>query len=126
MLNPAPPLMPNISETASGIMDSVETMFPGVERGTLIQISKNRFKPTNMYRLRASEKERAETHRTIHIGAMDFEQAEREGKESEYRMTSFFKGWAVYIGIQIKPTPHGLQGELATGLCIYTRTSMSY
>ena len=120
MLNPAEPLMPNISESASGMMDSVETMLPGVERATLIQIIENRFKPTNIYRPLASEKERAETQRTINIGGVEFEQAEREGKESEYRMTSFFKAWAVYTGILIKLAPHGLQGELATGLCIYT------
>ena len=35
-------------------------------------------------------------------------------------MTSFFKAWAVYTGILIKLAPHGLQGELAIGLCIYT------
>ena len=101
-------------------MDSVETMCPGVEQGTLIQIIENRFKPTNIYRLLASEKERADTHRTINIGGVEFEQAEREEKESEYRMTSFFKAWAVYTGILIKLAPHGLQGKLATGLCIYT------
>ena len=107
-------------ESASEIIDSVETMFPGVERATLLQIIENRFKPTNIYRLLASEKERAETHRTISIGGVEFEQAEREGKESEYRMSIFFKAWAAYSGILIKLAPHRLQGDLATALCIYT------
>jgi len=118
--NPTQPLVQNTSESASSMMDSVEMMFPGVERGTLVQIIENRFKPTNIYRLLATEKERAETRRTINIGGVEFEQAEREGKESEYRMTSFFKAWAVYSGILIKLAPYALQGELATGLCIYT------
>jgi len=47
---------------ACGIVDSVETIFPGVERTTLVQIIENRFKPRNIYRLLASEKDRAETH----------------------------------------------------------------
>jgi len=85
-----------------------------------VQIIENKFKPTNIYRLLASEKDRAETHRTINIGGVEFEQAEREGRESEYRMSSFFKAWAVYSGILIKLAPHILQGELATSLCIYT------
>ena len=107
-------------ESAGGIVDSVETLFPGVERSTLVQIIENRFKPTNIYRLLASEKERAETHRTINIGGIEFEQAERDGKESEYRMSGFFKAWAAYCGILIKLAPYTLQGELATALCIYT------
>ena len=107
-------------ESASGIVDSVKTLFPGVERSTLVQIIENRFKPTNIYRLLASEKERAETHRTINIGGVEFEQPERDGKESEYRMSSFFKAWAAYCGILIKLGPQALQGELATSLCIYT------
>ena len=49
MLNPARPLMWNIGEIASGIIDSVETIFPGVERGTVIQIIENRFKSINIY-----------------------------------------------------------------------------
>jgi len=69
----------------------METLFPGVERATLTQIVENRFKPTNIYRLLASEKELAESQRTISIGGVEFEQAERDGKESEYRMSSFFK-----------------------------------
>jgi len=78
-------------ESARGIVTSVETLFPGVERSTLVQIGENRFKPTNIYRLLASEKERAETHRTINIGGVEFEQMEKEGKESKYRMSGFFK-----------------------------------
>ena len=111
---------PYVSESASGIVESIERLFPGVERTTLQQIIENRFKPTNIYRLLASEKERAETHRTINIGGVEFEQAEREGKESEYRMSIFLKAWAVYSGILIKLAPQGLQGDLATALCIYT------
>ena len=105
--------------STSGIVDSVETLFPGVERSTLVQIIENRFKPTNIYRLLATEKERAETHRTINIGGVEFEQMERDGKESEYR-SGFFKAWAAYFGILIQLAPHGLQGELASALCIYT------
>jgi len=70
--------------------------------------------------LLASEKERGETHRTINIGGVEFEQAEIEGKEIEYRMSIVFKAWAVYSGILIKLAPQGLQGDLATALCIYT------
>ena len=122
MLNPTHTLIRDQSESASGIIELVETMFPGVEKATvtLLQIIENRFKPTNIYRLLAHEKERAETHRTINIGGVEFEQAERAGKESEYRMTIFFKAWAVYSGILIRLAPNGLQGELATALCIYT------
>lgn len=112
-------LMPSIGKSASGILDLVETMFPGVERTTLVQIIENKFKPTNIYRLLASEKAWAETHRTISIGGMEFEQAEREGRESQYRMRSFFKAWAVYSRILIKLAPHVLQSKLATSLCIY-------
>ena len=118
-----PPLPPSIvlgSESASGIAESVEILFPGVERATLIQIIENRFKPTNIYRLLATEKDRAETQRTINIGGVEFEQAERDGQEGEYRMTAFFKAWAAYGGILVKLAPHALQGELATALAIYT------
>ena len=67
MLHPTQPPILGEGKSASGIVDSVETLFPGVERSTLVQIIENRFKPTNIYRLLASEKERAETHRTINI-----------------------------------------------------------
>lgn len=107
-------------ESAGGIVDSVETLFPAVERSTLVQIIENRFKPTNIYSVLASEKERAETHWTINIGGIEFEQAERNGKESEYRMSGFFKAWAAYCGILIKLAPYNLQGELAPALFIYT------
>ena len=70
-------------ETARGVVTSVETLFPGVERSTVVQIVENRFKPTNICRLLASEKERAETQRTINIAGVEFEQMEKEGKESE-------------------------------------------
>lgn len=113
-------LIPTIGESASGVIESVESMFLGVQRSTLVQIIENRFKPTNIYRLLAREKERAETHRTINIGGIEFEQAEREGEESAYRMSSFFKAWAAYSGIIIKLAPMALQGELTKALCIYT------
>ena len=45
-------------ESASTMADLVENIFPGVERGTLIHIIENRFKPANIYRLLASVKER--------------------------------------------------------------------
>lgn len=108
------------AESASGIAESVEILFPGLERSTLIQNIENRFKPTNIYRLLATEKDRAESQRTINIGGVEFEQAERNGKEGEYRISSFFKGWAIYTRIVIKLAPHMLQEELATGLSIYT------
>ena len=99
---------------------SVEALFPGVERSTLTQIVENQFKPTNIYRLLASEKERAESQRTITIGGVEFKQAEHDGKETEYQMMSFFKGWAAYSEILVILAPYGLQGELATALFIYT------
>jgi len=102
------------------MIESVEMLFPGVERTTLQQIIENQFKLTNIYRLLASEKERSETHRMINIKGVEFEQAERKRKESEYSMSIFFKPWAVYSGILIKLAPHRLQGDLATTLCIYT------
>ena len=107
-------------ESASATMDSVEMLFPGVERATLVQIIENRFKPTNIYRLLASEKDRAESQRVISIGGVSFEQGEREGKESEYQMGPFFKAWAAYCGILTKLAPMGLQGDLACSLYIYT------
>ena len=120
MSNPTHTQFLPISESAASIADSVEILFPGVERTTLVQIIENKFKPTNIYRLLASEKDRAESHRIINIGGVEFEQAEREGKESEYRMSSFFKAWAAYTGILVKLAPHILQGELTTALSIYT------
>ena len=100
------------SASASATMESVELLFPGVERVTLAQIIENRFKPGNIYRLLASEKDHAESQRVISIGGVSFEQGEREGKESEYRMALFFKGWAAYCGILTKLAPMGLQGDL--------------
>ena len=107
-------------ESASATMDTVEMLFPGVERSTLTQIIENRFKPTNIYRLLASEKDRAESQRVISIGGVSFEQGEREGRESEHRMGPFFKAWAAYCGILTKLAPFGLQGDLACSLSIYT------
>ena len=118
--NPTCDIVEVTSESASGVVELVELLFPGVERATLVQIIENRFKSTNIYRLLATEKERAESQRVISIGGEEFEQAERDGKESEYRMTSFFKAWAAYLGILVKLAPYGLQGELATALSIYT------
>ena len=108
------------SGNASGVVESVEILFPGVERATLVQIIENCFKPTNIYRLLATEKERAESQRVISIEGVEFEQAERDGKESEYRMTSFFQAWAAYLEMLGKLAWYGLQGELATVLSIYT------
>ncbi|KAG0138262.1 hypothetical protein HOY82DRAFT_596461 [Tuber indicum] len=105
--------------TSEGI-DFVETLFPGVERATLAQIIENCFKPTNIYRLLGTEKERAEVQRTICIGGIEFEQAERHRKESEYRMSGFFKAWAAYRSILVKLAPYTLQGELAISFFLYT------
>jgi len=107
------------SGSASAISESVEMLFPGVERSTLTQIIENRFKPTNIYRLLGTEKERAESQRIINIGGVEFEQTERDGKENDYRMMSFFKAWAVYTGIMVMLAPFALQGELATAMAIY-------
>ena len=114
------PLRIQLPEHVSMLQESVELLFPGVERSTLVQIIENRFKPTNIYRLLATEKERAESQRTINIGGIEFEQTERDGKESEYKMSGFFKAWAAYSGILVKLAPQALQGELATALFIYT------
>jgi len=118
--NPIQSMIPLTDESASRVLDSVEIMFPAVERATLVQIIENKFKPTNIHRLLGSEKDRVETHRTINIGGVEFKKAEREGRQSEYRMSSFFKAWGVYSGILIKLAPYILQGDLATSLCIYT------
>lgn len=91
-----------------------------MERSTLAQIIKNQFKPTNIYRLLATEKDRAESQRTINIGRVEFEQTEKDGKDSEFRMSGFFKAWAAYSGILVKLAPNALQGKLATALFIYT------
>lgn len=87
MYNHTPPLAGLGIENASATAESVEALFPGVERSTLAQIIENRFKPTNIYRLLATEKDRAESQRTINIGGVEFEQTEKDGKESEYRMS---------------------------------------
>jgi len=105
-------------ESASTVADSVEILFPGVERGTRIQIIENRFKQTNIYRLLGNEKEWVESQRTISIGGVEFKQAERDGKDSECSMSSFFKVWAAYCGIIVKLAPHAVQGNLATALSI--------
>jgi len=120
MLNPTYTAIAGEGESTSGIAGLVESLFPGVERSTLVQIIETQFKPTNIYRLLASKQERAETNRTINIGGIEFEQNERDRKESDYRMSNFFKAWAAYSGILIKLAPYGLQGTLATALCIYT------
>lgn len=58
------------------MVESVETLFPAVVTGTLTQIIENRFKPKNIYPLLATEKECAETQRTINISGVEFEQME--------------------------------------------------
>ena len=118
--NPLHPTFQETGESPSNITESVELLFPGVQRSTLVQIIENQFKPTNIYRLLATEKERAESQRTINIGGIEFEQTERDGKKSEYKMSGFFKEWAAYSGILVKLAPQALQGELATALFIYT------
>ena len=80
-----------VGESVSGTAELAEILLPGVKQGTLVQIIENQFKPTNIYRLLATDKEWAESQRVINIGGVEFEQAEGEGKESEYQMTSFFK-----------------------------------
>ena len=46
----------------------------------MVQIIENRFKPTNIHQLLATEEERAESQLTINIGGGEFEQTERHGK----------------------------------------------
>jgi len=55
--NPTYSFSRDMRENASGIPQWVVLLFPGVERSTLVQIIENRFKPTNIYRLLATEKE---------------------------------------------------------------------
>ena len=98
----------------------MNTRFPRLERRTKAQIIENQFKPTNIDRLLATEKEEAEKQWTFNIREIEFEQTERDGKESDYQMSSFFNAWAAYSGILVKLAPEPLQGELATSLFIYT------
>ena len=114
------PLPTSDTESASALGESVEALFPGAEQSTLTQIIETWFKPTNIYRLLATEKDRAESQRTINIGGVEFEQAEKDGKESEYRMSNFLKASAAYSGILVKLPSYAIQGELATALFIYT------
>ena len=79
--DPILPLSAEAHKSASGTVESVEILFPGVERSTLVQIIENRFKQTNIYRLLATEKDRAQVQRAINIGGIEFEQSERDGKE---------------------------------------------
>jgi len=67
-----PPTTVTIGSARAGA-ESIESLFTGVERSTLTQIMQNRFKPMNIHRLVASEKEGAETQRTIMIGKVEFE-----------------------------------------------------
>ena len=74
MYNSIQPFTHEIRGSASSITKSVEALFPGVERSTLIQIIENRFKSTNIYGLLATEKDRAESQPKINIGGVEFEQ----------------------------------------------------
>ena len=71
--NPTYSFSRDVRENASGIPELVDLPLPGVERSTLVQIIENRFKPTNIYWLLATEKEPAESQRTINIGGVEFE-----------------------------------------------------
>ena len=53
--NPLHRIFQETRESASRITESVEILFPRVERSTLVQIIENRIKPTNIYRLLATE-----------------------------------------------------------------------
>jgi len=53
------------------------------------------------------------------MGGMEFDQAERDDREREYRSSSSFKAWTVYSGILVKLAPPLLQGDIATALSIY-------
>jgi len=54
------------------------------------------------------------------IAGIEFEQAERDGRESYYRISSFFKLWAAYSGIRLELALPLLRGNLATAVSIYT------
>jgi len=56
----------------------------------------------------------------VSIGGIECKHAEQDGKGSEYRISSFFKVWVADCGILVKLSPQAVQGELATGLSIYT------
>lgn len=74
--NPPQSLISNDSESTSHMVDSVETLFPGVEHSILVQIIQTRFKPRKSYCRLACRKERAESHQIINIGGVEFEQPE--------------------------------------------------
>jgi len=107
-------------ESASTLVDSVEVLFPRIERSTLVQIIENRFKPTNIYHLLASETDRAESQRTMTIGRVEFDQPERDGKESVYRISASFKAWATYTGILVQLAQERLQEKLSRAHSFYT------
>ena len=103
--NPLHTIFQATGESASSIMESVDILFPRVECGTLVHIIENWFKLTNIYRLLAMEKEQAASQRMINIGGIEFEQTERDGKESEYKISGFFKAWVAYSRILVKLAP---------------------
>ena len=91
-----------------------------MEGGQLVRIVEIRFNPTHIYRLLVIEKKQAESQPRIEIAGVLFQQTERDGKESEYNISRFFKAWAAYSEILVKLAPQALQRELATALVIYT------
>jgi len=56
----------------------------------------------------------------ISIGGIEFEYAKRDGRESEYRISSLFKPWAAYSAILVNLAAPLLQGDLAAALSIDT------
>ena len=120
MYNPLHSTFQEIRESASSITESVEIFFRGVEHRTLLQIIENQFKPTNLYRLLATEKEQPKSQPTLNIGDIECEQTESDDKMGEYKRSGYFKAWAAYSRILVKRAPQALQGELATLLFIYT------
>jgi len=103
--NPTYSFSRDIRQNTSGIPKLVELLFPGMERSTLVQIIENPYKLTNIYRRLATESEREESQRTLNIGGGEFEQPERDGMESEYKRSGFFKAWAAYSRILVKRAP---------------------
>ena len=67
-------------------------------------------------------KDRAESQQVISIGGESFEQGEREGTESEYRVGPFFKAWVASCGILTKLAAGSLQADFTCSLFIYTMT----
>lgn len=61
MYDPTYPFVAEVRESASSTTESVESLFASVERGTLVQLIENYFKPTNIYHILATEKDKVDS-----------------------------------------------------------------